>query len=328
MIDLNCYDSHAPIYELFDFKKEDIGCILQYLGLIDTREECKYMSMSQYVFLYGDENEVYNKEERLFIESVEDIYVYGDFIKKLNGRDMTCRIIAAQINSEDDIKSAIFFMKEINKAIGDFTIFFIKNKFNYYFGARAFNMNEKNDCIISKPVYTHEDFEVIADRFLYIPDTNDFIEYYNSIVDALFVDEYDQFAYDSIITEKIENKFEEFLMLNDTSIRYNSCFIGKFKKDYLISECETSISHKDAVLSAMAELDFIKSFKSNTTELLFGAEAMAQKSVLDNTENDEFNDLQLKDNSTKNNDQLDFEIQNCLEDPEKMIKLLKQRKGI
>ena len=43
-------------------------------------------------------------------------------------------------------------MKEINKAIGGFTIFFIKAGVNFYIGIRAFNKDENDDCIISKPI--------------------------------------------------------------------------------------------------------------------------------------------------------------------------------
>ena len=57
-------------------------------------------------------------------------------------------------------------MKEINKAIGGFTIFFIKAGVNYYIGIRAFNKDVNDDCIISKPIVLTEDFEEITDKLV------------------------------------------------------------------------------------------------------------------------------------------------------------------
>ena len=73
-------------------------------------------------------------------------------------------------------------MKEINKAIGGFTIFFIKAGVNYYIGIRAFNKDVNDDCIISKPIVLTEDFEEITDKLFYVADSDDFIDYYRTFV--------------------------------------------------------------------------------------------------------------------------------------------------
>lgn len=71
-------------------------------------------------------------------------------------------------------------MKEINKAIGGFTIFFIKVNEQLFIGMRVFNESQKDNCLISKSIETYEDFEEISERLSLVTDC-DFIEYYGSL---------------------------------------------------------------------------------------------------------------------------------------------------
>ena len=185
MVNFNGGADKITFYEIFEFTEEDIAHVLECMGLVNAQESCQIEPMDKFIFLHGDEQEVYNKEERDFIENVGEIYIYKEFCKKAKRGIITCRIIAAEVNGVNEIKNSLFFMKEINKAIGGFTIFFIKAGVNFYIGIRAFNKDENDDCIISKPIVLVEDFEEMADKLSYVTDSDDFIDYYRTLVDAI-----------------------------------------------------------------------------------------------------------------------------------------------
>lgn len=86
--------------------------------------------MEKYIFLYGDEQEVYNREERKFIEGVGNIFIYREFHKKTKRGTMPCRVIAAEIETIEPIKSSVFFMKEI-KLLEDIQFSLLKRIVNF-----------------------------------------------------------------------------------------------------------------------------------------------------------------------------------------------------
>ena len=75
------------------------------------------------------------------------------------------------------------------------------------------------------------------------------------------------------------------------------------------------------------ELGFIESFKANTMEMLFEAEEMVQLAIKTEEEHNIFISNQSMVSSEENTES-DDEMKEYLDDPEMMIKLLKQRKGI
>lgn len=104
-------------------------------------------------------------------------------------------------------------------------------------------------------------------------------------------------------------------------------FIGEIDRYYRLFE---SIERKDylsIVKESISELSFIESFKANTMEMLFEAEEMEQLAIKTEEENDAFIEKQSTDNNV-NNEESDPKMKEYLDDPELMIKMLKQRKGI
>ena len=130
MVNFNGGSDKVPFYEIFEFTRENITHVLEYMGLMNTYESCEIESMDKFIFLHGDEQEVYNKEERDFIKSVGDIYIYKEFYKRTKRGVIPCRIIAAEISDTNEVKIPLFFMKEINKAVSGFNIFFLNTGFN------------------------------------------------------------------------------------------------------------------------------------------------------------------------------------------------------
>lgn len=101
MVYFNGVTDKVPFHEIFEFTREEIALVLEYMGLMNAQESCQIEPMDKYIFLHGDDQEVYNKEERNFIESVGDIYIYREFNKRTKRGTMPCRMVAAEINAVD-----------------------------------------------------------------------------------------------------------------------------------------------------------------------------------------------------------------------------------
>lgn len=325
MVNFNGGADKIPFYEIFEFTEEDIAHVLECMGLVNAQESCLIEPMDKFIFLHGDEQEVYNKEERDFIENVGEIYIYKEFCKKAKRGIITCRIIAAEVNGVNEIKNSLFFMKEINKAIGGFTIFFIKAGVNFYIGIRAFNKDENDDCIISKPIVLVEDFEEMADKLSYVTDSDDFIDYYRTLVDAIEENNLALTDYDRQIEIKRGIQYSYLNILSEISHIYKVSFSGEIERYYKSFEGIEGNDYLSIVKESIAELSFIKSFKANTMEMLFEADEMMELAKKTEEENEIFigNQNEKNYNEENNSDMMKY-----LDNPELMIKMLKQRKGI
>ena len=325
MVNFNGGADKITFYEIFEFTEEDIAHVLECMGLVNAPESCQIEPMDKFIFLHGDEQEVYNKEERDFIENVGEIYIYKEFCKKAKRGIITCRIIAAEVNGVNEIKNSLFFMKEINKAIGGFTIFFIKAGVNFYIGIRAFNKDENDDCIISKPIVLVEDFEEMADKLSYVTDSDDFIDYYRTLVDAIEENNLALTDYDRQIEIKRGIQYSYLNILSEISHIYKVSFSGEIERYYKSFEGIEGNDYLSIVKESIAELSFIKSFKANTMEMLFEADEMMELAKKTEEENEIFigNQNEKNYNEENNSDMMKY-----LDNPEIMIKMLKQRKGI
>ena len=325
MVNFNGGADKITFYEIFEFTEEDIAHVLECMGLVNAQESCQIEPMDKFIFLHGDEQEVYNKEERDFIENVGEIYIYKEFCKKAKRGIITCRIIAAEVNGVNEIKNSLFFMKEINKAIGGFTIFFIKAGVNFYIGIRAFNKDENDDCIISKPIVLVEDFEEMADKLSYVTDSDYFIDYYRTLVDAIEENNLALTDYDRQIEIKRGIQYSYLNILSEISHIYKVSFSGEIERYYKSFEGIEGNDYLSIVKESIAELSFIKSFKANTMEMLFEADEMMELAKKTEEENEIFigNQNEKNYNEENNSDMMKY-----LDNPELMIKMLKQRKGI
>lgn len=326
MVNFNGFTNKVPLYELFDFTIEEVTVVLEYMGLIDTKSTCKEESMKKYIFIHGDDQEIYNKEERDFIESVGDIYIYEEFYKKTKHGTMPCRIIAVEINAVDELRSTVFFMKEINKAIHGFTIFFIKVNEQLFIGMRVFNKNAKDDCLLSKPIETFEDFEEISERLYFIVDGDDFIDYYASLALAIEYKKESFECYDTQIIKKRGIQYQYLQMLDDIGKIYRLNLAGEISRYYTSFEVVNEYDFIEEFKSVCTELEFIESFKENIIEILFEAEEMVQLANKTEEENNLF--IETTKDEVKQEYDNTFDMKEYLSDPELMIKMLKKRKGI
>lgn len=316
----------------FDFNIDEVTGILHHMGLASNKSLCRAELLSKYIFLYGDQQEIYNSEERKFIESAGEIYIYNEFYKKTKRGLMPCRVIAADSKTLMSLEDCIFFMKVINKAIEGFNIFFLNSNHKFYVGMKLFNRDIKHDCIISSPTITHVDMEELCDKFLYITDSDNFIEYYGSMALAIEHVNKQHEAYEMKIIRKRGIDYSYPQMLLEIEREYNVKTISERDRYYNSFEELQDYDFNYLVSSICEDLSFIKSFKANTMEMLFEAEEMARLEA--NIEEEDvllsltYQEEPNKRFDTESEAESDTEIKAFLNDPEMMIKMLKQKKGI
>lgn len=310
-----------------DFTVDDITNALVEIGLLSSFQKSRIEELEKYIFLNGDDQEVYVSQERQLIANVGSIYVYQDFYKKTKKGIMPCRIIAAELcTGSDAIKDSLFLMKVINKAVGGFNILFIKVENEFFIGCRLFDRDENKDCVLSKPIVYKDDLEEMSQRIMYLPINDEFIPYYSSLVEILEYRENYYEDYDSKIIKKRGIQFSyieslaEFEMIYGVSLNY--------EKEMYYSSFEEHQNEEYSVIinDALDSLRFVKSFKANTIEMLFIAEEMV---ILANKAEEENEKVLSKQTSNDYiNVTVDESIKEHLDDPEMIIKLLKKRKGL
>lgn len=321
-----CFAKKPLLSDTFDFTVDDITVLLRDMGLIDLMQTCKAEKLEKYVFLQGDEQEVYVREERQFIEETGIVYIFNEFERRTRCGTMPCRVIAAELNTHDAIRSSIFLMKEINKAIGGFSLFFIKVYDEFYLGMRMFNKDVKDDCLLSSPIRTEEDFENIKEILFFVSDEEEFIQYYDAMVDAIEYYSQTYKEHDSNIVRKGGIQYSYLELLEEIENKYKLNVTCEKNRYYSSFEETVEENYSEISRDVIAELYFIQSFKANTMEMLFEAEEVVQLANKTEEENDSIF-LEYKENNTNNNENYKI-TKDYLDDPEKMIKLLKQRKGM
>lgn len=306
--------------ESFDFTIYGVSEVLNNMGLIDDRRSCREELMERYVFLSGNEQEVYNQQERNFIASVGNILIYRDFYKKTRHGIIPCRVIAAELDSKEPMRTCIFFMKEINKAIGGFSIFFLKVGIEFYVGMRSFNQDSKEDCVISRPVVTCEEMEDITGRLLLVPYFDDFVNYYQAMISAIEYSEMLDDDYESQIIKKRGIQYPYLQMLTDLEQYCGMSASKEIRRYYDCFEEHPHIVFANVLKDVQDELSFVKSTRVNTIEMLFAAEELSQSAARIEEEQKQFVDSQ----KTNTDDLWSDEMETYLGDPETMIKLLKK----
>ena len=323
MLNLDYIADDEYLSNIIEFKKDDIRDIFSYIGF-DTEELfCKEESMSRYIFLQGDEHEVYNSSERTFIESIDSIFVFQTFYKKTKRGKIPCRIVAVELDEDNnDLTTPIFFIKEINKAIDGFNIFLIKTGNSFYFGMRSYDNSRNEDFMISPSIKLCKDLQEISDKLAYINSNDEFIDFYNCLSSAMETSLDDELLYDAYNNQDESSRYG--LLLNEVGAIYHLDFSEEISRFYDSLHSDVVVSFKTLLDEASEELSFIKSNKVNTMEMLFEADELAQLAQRAEDEHNSIIQKSIHNNSDEEND----DIKEYLDDPETMIKLLKQRKGL
>lgn len=314
--------------EAIDFTEENITTLLIEFGLIPDKQKCHIEEFEKYIFLYGDNQEVYISEEIKFIENVGSVYIYPDIYKRTHKGMIPCRIIAVELTTgEESIRSCLFFMKIVNKGLDGFNVFLIKVNNEFYIGCRLFGKDENKNCVLSSPITKKDHFKEIAQELFYLPISNEFIPYYNVLVETLMYERGSSEGYDSIITKRRGIEYSYIKLLYELEMMYGVTFNYE-KERYFRSFEEYQVTVNSIIINDVLEsLSFIKSVKVNTLEMRFEAEEMT---LLAN-ETEDINERVLLEQPQIpfiNGEIEDKKIKKYLDDPERLIKVMKDRKGL
>lgn len=308
----------------YSFEEKNITLILNKIGLLANRSKCTVERFERFVFLRSNQDEIYDRQERRFIENVDKIYVYPDYYKKTKKGNMACCIIAADLSdASESIYNGVTFMKIASKSFSGFGIFLLKLSDGLHFGCRLFENNKWMDCTLSETGY----FRQVAAEIFLCDDGNDFISHYSALVEIIsqrFGTTYIP-NYDEEIRKRrgINYSYLDILHLIqydckiDTSKerqRYVESFDKKFEYNFQLE-----------LSWCLEELKNIKSTQLNTLEMLFEAEEL-EKIVSEAYQKNQ-NILDKQEFNERDNSNVDI-YEQYLDDPEMMIKILKIQKGI
>ena len=315
------------LLDIIDYTSEEISNLLSSMGLIGIRDKCQIEDLEKYIFLHGNDQEIYCADERSFIEGVGSVYLFNDVNRRTNKGIISTRIIAADLMSfEDAVKSCFFLMKIINKATNDFNIFLFKTDDGFFVGCRLYDADEFKNCTLSSPIKTDVELENITQRLMYLPDTDEFIPYYSALAKAIEYNEIFTQDYDLKIMLKRGINFSYLEMLSEIEEIYHINL--DYAKEMYYESFEINLNN-DSVndySSTIDSLRFIKSQKTNTLEMLFEAEELAL--LANETEQQNEQILHLQDEANTRDSSKDDMLKEHLDDPELMIKILKTQKGL
>lgn len=315
------------LLENIDFTTEEISDLLTSMGLVNGREKCRVEDLEKYIFLYGNDQEIYGAEERSFIEGVGSVYIYDDISRKTNRGTIATKIFAADLcQFEDGVRSCFFFMKVINKANDGFNIFLFRTRDGFFVGCRLYDKDICKNCTLTEAILFEEQLEVLNDRLNSLPVTGEFIPFYSSLVEAIEYRDTILLDYDLKIKLKRGVNFAYLDMLSEVESVYHVNLSYAKEMYYKSFEAKEGLVNNSDYEVVRDGLNFIISNRTNTLEMLFEAEEMALLANETEQENEQI--LRLKEETTNRDSENDAMLKEHLNDPELMIKMLKAQKGI
>lgn len=261
------------------------------------------------VYMHGNPDEVYTRKERDFIEKVADVIIFSGFTKRLRDNSVTCRIVAVDMRwSLNPLYDGIQFMKIFYKAFRNFNIFVFVVDEKTYLGCNLLG-KQQDDCFISFPLRDAMDWEAFSDSMMYIDD-DAFVPFYHDLIDAIK-------SIKRFYTGEDESSWETEERMYGEKINYKR--IMQMESDIDVIEFESEVD------SCKESLAYIQSNTVNPLEMLYEAE-MAEKtaeSAEEKLQTAKLSNTPSQINATDDSDMLDL-----LDDPEALIKALKNRGGI
>ncbi len=304
-----------------DFCAFQVTNFLAKTGLLQDKQFCMTEKLQNFIFLYGNQEEVYTARECKFIEQVGDIYVVPEFYKKTKHGNMPCRFIAVDLSKwQDGIYNAVFFMKVIIKAFSGFSLFVIKSNEGIHLGARMFEKTEWKNCTLSKT----DDLSRILDETVWENDTDNFLDFYYSVIEAIVPVPDNYIGYEEKILKirGVQTSYTD--MLYEMEHIYGESILSELER-YKESFKETeTLEFADILEEYVEDLRSIQSTKVNTLEMLFEAEELEKAAK--KTEEQRDRDFE---SSVDGNGESDYAMVKELHgDPEAIIKKLKNLKGL
>lgn len=311
-----------------DFSESVLTEVLWAAGLVSEKRPQYVGTMEKLVFMYGEDSEVYSPMEIRFIERIEEVFVYPDYIKTLNKGSMVCRTIAAKIDcrGHDALRTCVSFEKIINKALDGFNIFFFITEDSVFFGCRLFDKTGKRDCALSNPIKDEIKFEQIVEELSYLTEAEAFMDYYSHFQQIITFDQRESEDYEDMIMRRIGIQLSYLEEIEELG-RDIGLDMSREKERYReLFDDEPEVPFSSLLEEVDESLSFIKSNRVNTYELLFEANEMISQAEKVEAEN--YRHVRAEKQEHREDYALDEEAKRLLENPEVIIKLLKKRRGL
>ncbi|MCC8105771.1 MAG: hypothetical protein LIO99_07175 [Clostridiales bacterium] len=334
-------DDYEEYYE-YDDRVEPVSLVAEYFsereltdtlmdaGLISERTPKYVGNMEKLVFVVGEDSEVYSPAEIEFTERIQEVFVYPDFYKNMTqGKNMVCRIVAAKIDSSDveAPMDCLFFEKIIDKALEGFNVFFFVAENSVFFGCRVFDKTDNRDCALSYPISSETKFRYVLEELSLLADMDTFMEYYDHIKYVIAEGQESMEDYDAAAVRRRGMQFSYLDDIETIGRRMGIDVSGEMNRYWNMFQDGDERTFDFLLEEAFDNLAFITSNRVNTYEMLFEADEMVRQAEETEAENERLVHDMMVD-SEKSNEEPDEEANALLDDPEKMIKLLKKRRGI
>jgi len=302
---------------------------LQAAWLLDENASFLTKSFSRMIFSEGNSYEIYTQRERDFITSIKSEVDYFCYQKHAKRTAIDCRMVSIDFSySSDPLYDGIEFMKIFNKAFDGFNTFLFVCDNGILIGCSCIKGSGFNhDCMISPLITPIINWELLESELLCRNDSSDFYEYYLGMINMIYGirncfdfecnEEYQTFYLNNDIDDDPANRryripIEECLSFKYIESPLKSC--NRFDEAYFEAELDWCFDN----------LDFIKTSRVNSLELLFEAEKALKES--NDAEQQYTNNTNavltaLKQFGTNE----DFKL---LDDPIALMKKLKQERGI
>ena len=308
-----------------DYSVDTVARLLFPTGLLIDKSVQYAGIFEKYVFLHGNKEEVYSREEIDFISAVGEIAIFTEFFKETRRGGIPCRVVAVRNTIFNTLDFSIAFTKIINKASDGFNICVVVAKDGIVFSCRTYDGSKANNCYISDFITSQEDMKKLYDDLMYSPDFTSFIEYYVYVRECIRF-KMDRADYSSKLRVDHWSSHAYIEKLQEIEAKTGLSFSKEIERCFWEAEEERK-TFADRVAEAEEYLFKIESSQVNTMELLFEAEEMEKLT----SEVEQRNATMLQQSAEEDEAEVsdvDTETKALLEDPEEMIKLLKKKRGI
>lgn len=319
-----CDEFVLSVYE--DYSVDKVAELLLPTGLLIDKSTQYIGTFEKYVFLYGNKEEVYSKEEIDFISATGEIIIFTNFFKKTRRGMIPCRVVAVRNTFSDTMDFCIAFMKIINKASDGFNICVVVSENGIIYSCRAYDASIIDNYYISDIITTREQMEELCDDLMYSPDYEGFVEYHAYVRESI------RFKMDLVdYLSKTRNahgpSYAYIEELQEIEVATGLSFSGEIENCFWGLEEVVKETYADRVAEADQYLFKMESSRINTMEMLFEAEEMEKLA----SKAEQCNETMLQQSATEDGTEssdVDTKTKALLEDPEAMIKFLKKKRGI
>lgn len=318
-----CDEFVLSAYEYYSV--ETVAELLLPTGLLIDKSTQYAGSFEKFVFLNGNKDEIYTRQEIAFISEVGDIAVFSEFHKEAKRGLIPCKVVVARNSILDPVEFSIAFTKIINKASDGFNICVVFLEEGIIFTCRAYD-SAGNNYYISDILRSYEQMEELNDDLMYSSDYAGFIEYYSYVRECI---RFKTIAADYLARNRNAHRPAYAYMDELWEIEHDTgiSFAAEIERCFWGLEEHYEETYADRVAEADEYLFKIESSRINTMEMLFEAEEMEKLA----SEAEQRNETLLMQNAAEEEngtEEIDTETKALLDDPESMIKLLKKKRGI